>query len=406
MSEKSNDALENESPAALRTDEVRLDPFSWYREMRDEAPVRFDPDRGVWDVFRYDDVRRVLKGHDRFSSSMEFQSTDEPSSPESEAGEQERGSFGEMLIATDPPKHDRIRSVVNEHFQADAIRSYRPRVEAIAEELVADIEPGRTDLVEAFSYPFPVDVIAGVLGVPREDRATFKRWSDAFIGSSARDEDGLSPEEGMMKMSEYFGTLFEERRKDPRDDLLTAIATAESGESALSGPEMVSLCILLLIAGNVTTTNLLTNAIWCFDEHDLLDDVQNEEIPLGSAVEEVLRYRSPVQHLERFARQDVEFGGKTIREGDEVVAWVGSANRDERKFDSPDTFDPTRRPNSHLAFGQGIHYCLGAPLARLEAEVGFTILFDTFDIVDVDTTDLSPASREIYGVELLPVTLE
>ncbi|KZN26469.1 hypothetical protein A4G99_20685 [Haladaptatus sp. R4] len=414
MSEKSNEVQLERPPATLSTEDARLEPSEWYQEMRDETPVRFDPDRGVWDVFRYDDVRYVLKQYDLFSSNpMGSRSEDDverdqsTSSPET-MSESERGAFAEMLISTDPPKHERIRSVVNEHFQADAIRSYRPRVEAIADELVSDLELGRIDLVESFSYPFPVDVIAGVLGVPREDRATFKQWSDTITGAADASMDGgLTREEAVMRMSDYFQTLLVDRRENPRDDLLTVIATAGSEESGLSHPEMISLCILLLIAGNVTTTNLLTNAIWCFHEHGLLDDVQNGEIPLDSAIEEVLRYRSPVQRQERVALQDVELGGKTIEEGDYVVAWIGAANRDERKFDSPETFDPTRRPNSHLAFGQGIHYCLGAPLARLEAEVGFRTLFDRFDIADVDTTDLCPlGSVEIYGSKRLPVTLE
>lgn len=408
MDERSNDMPMEKPPEALTTDKARLEPFSWYREMRDEAPVRYDPDREVWDIFRYDDVRRILKEHDLFSSSNDLQSEHERSSPDEESAtsKPELGSFGEMLIAIDPPKHGRIRSVVNEYFQADAIRSYRPRVETIADELVSEIEPGRIDLVESFSYPLPVDVIAGVLGVPSEDREIFKRWSDSIIGASTVANDGLSRQKAMMRMSDFFGTLLAERREAPQDDLLTAIATAGSEKSELSRGEMISLCILLLVAGNITTTNLLTNAIWCFDEHDLLNDVQNGSVPLKSAIEEVLRYRSPVQELDRTARHDVELGGKTIEAGDRVNIWLGSANRDERKFDSPDTFDPTRQPNSHLAFGQGIHFCLGAPLARLEAEVGLALLFDRFDIVDVETTNLVPASRTIYGLNQLPVTLK
>lgn len=399
-------------PKALRGEDARFDPYDWYREMRNENPVRYDPDRGVWDVFRYDDVKRVVREDELFSSSMDFQTGDDvaggrDTDPSAETNESERGLFGEMLIMTDPPKHDRIRSVVAEHFQADAIRTYRPRVETIANELVDDLERGRVDLVDAFSYPFPVDIIAGVLGVPREERATFKHWSDALtdIASESGDEDDLTQPEAMMQMGEYFQERLADRREDPQDDLLTAIATAGDEESALSKQEAISLCILLLIAGNVTTTNLLTNAVWSFHEHGILDDVQTGAVPLRPAVEEVLRYRSSIQDVDRIARSDIELGGETVEAGDHVVAWLGSANRDGHHFESPDEFDPTRRPNDHLAFGHGIHYCLGAPLARLEAEVGFSTLFDRFEITDVDTNDLQRSPSGVYGLEELVVTL-
>ena len=411
MADDSTEPQLDRPPKELR-DDARLEPYEWYREMRDESPVRYDPDREVWDVFRYDDVKRIVREDELFSSKMDFQPGDDTdkgrdAAPSTE-GDSERDSFGEMLVSTDPPKHDRIRSVVAEHFQADAIRSYRPRVEAIADELVADLEPGRVDLVETFSYPLPVDAIAGVLGVPREERATFKRWSDAVadVASEPGDRNDLTRPEAMMQMSEYFRERLADRRETPRNDLLTAIATAGEDESALSEREAISLCTLLLLAGNVTTTNLLTNAIWSFHEHDVLDDVQTGAVSLQSAVEEVLRYRSPIQDGNRVARRDIELGGEAIEAGDHVVAWLGSANRDGRHFDSPDEFDPSRRPNDHLAFGHGIHYCLGAPLARLEAEVGFSALFDRFEITDVATNDLQRSPSDVYGLEELIVSLE
>lgn len=407
MGDDSNPPQLDQPPKALR-DDARLDPYEWYQEMRDENPVRYDEERGVWDVFRYDDAKRVLRDHDTFSSSMDPEpngvANGQPDGQRTETDESKSTPFGDMLIATDPPKHDRIRSVVAEHFQADAIRSYRPRVEAIATDLVDNLEPGEVDLVESFSDPLPVDVIAGVLGVPREERATFKRWSDAVTGVATAANTGITREEAFRRMSEYFGRLLTDRRQNPCDDLLTAIATA-GDESELSDREMVSLCIFLLIAGNVTTTNLLTNAVWSFHEHGVLDDVQTGAVPLQPSVEEALRYRSPVQKVERVAHRDSELGGETIEAGEFVVVWLGAANRDDRHFDDPEKFDPTRRPNDHLAFGQGIHFCLGAPLARLEVQVGLTALFETFDVTASDTTDLSRSSGEIYGLEEFVVTL-
>lgn len=411
----SNDSIEpqlDQLPKALHSEDARLDPYGWYRKMRDENPIRYDSDRGVWDVFRYDDVKRVVREYELFSSSTDFQPGDDvaggrDANSSSEKNESESGLFGEMLVKTDPPKHDRIRSVVAEHFQADALQSYQPRIETIANELVDDLKRGRVDLVDAFSYPLPVDVIAGVIGVPREERATFKRWSDSLtdVASEPGDGDDLTQPEVMMRMGEYFQKRLADRRESPREDLLTAIATAGDAESALSDREAVSLCIILLIAGNITTTNLLTNAVWSFHEHGILDDVQTGTVPLRPAVEEVLRYRSPLHSVDRVARRDIELGRETIEAGDYVVAWLGSANRDGRHFDTPDEFDPTRRPNDHLAFGQGIHYCLGAPLARLEADIGFSALFDRFEITDVDTNDLQRSPSGVYGLEELVVTL-
>lgn len=207
----------------------------------------------------------------------------------------------------------------------------------------------------------------------------------------------------------YFLQQLEERRQNPQDDLLTTIATAEGSGGQLSQREALGMCMLLLIAGNITTTHLITNAIRCFDAHeaDLFATLGGDEQALTTAIEEVLRHRAPVQAMTRVPTEDVELGGETLAAGDGVVVWLGAANRDERQFPDAETFSPDRSPNQHLGFGHGRHYCLGAPLARLEARVALDELTNRLDAVDVADAELTPVrSSFIYGVESLPVRFE
>ena len=210
-------------------------------------------------------------------------------------------------------------------------------------------------------------------------------------------------------MAAYFLTQLEDRRQTPQNDLLTTIATEEGEGGQLSQREALGMCMLLLIAGNITTTHLITNAVRCFDEHetDLFAPLAEDEQALTTALEEVLRYRSPVQAMTRVALEDVELAGETLEAGDGIVVWLGAANRDERQFPDADTFIPDRSPNQHLGFGHGIHYCLGAPLARLEAKVALDELTDRLSAIDIADSDLTPVrSSFIYGVESLPIRFE
>jgi len=395
-------------PEELSGREAWLEPFDWYAEMRSESPVRYDPGRATWDVFRYDDVKAVLDDDDTFSTN-----------PRNIAGfeEPEEGGFIlETMLQQDPPRHDELRSVVNEAFEPRAIADLEPRIRELTEELLdealADAD-GRFDVVDALAYPLPVIVIAELLGVPPEERDQFKTWSDTMIQGAAGDTDAEAFQEQQrqagMEMANYFVEKIEARREEPRDDLLTTIATAEGEAGRLSHTEALGTCMLLLIAGNITTTNLITNAVRCFDEHerDLFAELGDDERALSTAMEEVLRYRSPVQAMDRVPTETVELGGETLEPGDRMVVWLGSANRDPETFSDPDTFRPDRTPNQHLAFGHGTHYCLGAPLARLEGKVAMDVLTDRLSGIEVADVDLQPVrSSFIYGVESLPITVE
>jgi cytochrome P450 len=388
-------------PEALQQRDAWLEPFEWYEEMQDTSPVRYDSSRGSWDVFRYDDVKTLISDNENFSvnprNAADFEGLE---------GEGE-GIILDSILFQDPPRHDELRGVVDDAFSPRTVSDLEPRLRELMSDLMDDAlaaNDGEMDLVEEISYPFPVIVIAELLGVPTEDRAQFKEWSDSLVAAASDDEVAEQQQQSQQEMAMYFMELIEDRREDPRDDLISTIATTElSDGSTLSQEEALGMCMLLLIAGNITTTNLITNAVRCFGNHDLFDQLAGDEDAIGTAVEEVLRYRSPVQAMTRVALSDVSLGGATIEEGDRLVAWLGAANRDERQFEESDTFVPDRSPTGHLGFGNGTHYCLGAPLARLEARVALSELL-SLDGLALADTDLSPTrSSFIYGVESLPL---
>ena len=395
-------------PEELEGRESWLEPFEWYREMREDDPVRYDPDRRSWDAFRYDDVKRILDDDETFSVNPRLASDfAEPDNP----GE---GLIFDTMLFQDPPRHDELRGVVDEEFQPRALREREPHFRELAADLLDDVvERGgdRLEVVDDLAYPLPVTIIAELLGVPAAERDRFKAWSDTLV-EAASDEEGdeeyvQRQQQAQMEMAQYFMEMIADRREDPRDDLMSRIVTAElSDGSRLSEGEALGMCILLLIAGNITTTNLITNAVRCFADADadLFERLRGDERGLTSALEEVVRYRSPVQAMTRVATEDVTMRGETVEEGDRVVVWLGSANRDERRFEDADAFRPDRSPNQHLGFGHGTHYCLGAPLARLEAKIGLMELLDRVEDVRLDADELRPTrSSFVYGVESLPI---
>lgn len=394
------------TPAELSSPDAWLEPFDWYAEMRESNPVRYDESRDCWDVFRYADADRVLDDPETFSS-------DPRRSPGLDLPpEEERSPLLETMLSTDGDRHDRLRGVVEDWFRPRALAGREPRLEEIAAGLLDDaVEGGEMDVIDDFAYPFPVIVIAELLGVPSDERPRFRRWSETLVESptdtsrEGLEEHRREQERVSEELAEYFSGKLDARAADPRDDLITVIAEAEA-DGELSREEALGFCMLLLVAGNVTTTNLIGNAMRCLTERpEALARAERGEAPLPSLVEEVLRYRSPVQALARFATREAELGGETIAEGDVVVPWIGSANRDPAAFDAPDEFRVDRAPNQHIGFGRGTHYCLGAPLARMEARIGLRALFDRVADVERAERDLTPVrSAFIYGVERFPVT--
>lgn len=375
--------------------EQPLDPFPHFGRMRDAAPVFHDEPSGTWHVFRYEDVQRVLSDHASFSSRM---GGDDPS----ETGQ----LFASSLITTDPPRHRQLRSLVTQAFTPKAVDALAPRISELAEELLDRTAPlGTADLIAELAYPLPVIVISELMGIPAEDRDRFKRWSDVIVSqtrSGPADEDHRGTN---VEMTEYFLNLIEQRRSRPGNDLISNLLKAEIDGQKLSVVELLGFCALLLVAGNETTTNLIGNAVLCFTEvPGTVDRLLTEPSRLPQAIEEVLRFRSPVQSMYRVAVADTTLAGVPVPAGAPLVAWIGSANRDERQFPHPARFDIDRDQIRHLAFGHGIHFCLGAPLARLEARIALEALLSR-----LPGLDLAPGTRLermdstiVYGLKALP----
>lgn len=379
-----------------------------YQMMRASQPVLYIEQLKLWSVFRYEDVRTVLSDHTRFSS--EYGQAHVP-----EAGVAAEARSSSSMITTDPPRHTQLRSLVNRAFTPRAVAALEPRIEAIANELLDKVTGSREfDLVQDFSYPLPVIVIAEMLGIAPEDRERFKHWSDEVVASADEIIGGSATgsETAQQETNAYFRDVIAQRRKWPKDDLVSALLSAEENHQHLSEEDILSLCWLLLVAGNETTTNLISNAVRTFLEHpkaftELKANLEDRSDLLPQAIEEVLRFRSPVQAMFRITAQEVDMGGRTIPAGQRVIAWIGSANRDETKFPEAHRFDMTRNPNPHIAFGHGIHFCLGAPLARLEARVALAVLLQRFpNISRANDDDLEPARGFIvHGVSHLPLRI-
>lgn len=378
-----------------------LNPFPYYQEMRASNPVYFNPTRGSWNVFRYDDVQRVLSDYETFSSQFARGMSEEADTP-----------FAASMISTDPPRHRQLRGLVTQAFTPRAVNALAPRISALVDEYLDRVLPtGQMDVIHDFGYPLPVTVIATMMGIPAEDRARFKAWSDQVV-SSARFGEQVNYEEftgnsAVMEMSAYFFEIIQQRTEHPGDDLISGLIAANIDGEHLNMVELLGFCVLLLVAGNETTTNLIGNALYTFTEHpEVWERMRANSDLVAPAIEEALRYRSPVQSMFRVAARDTELGGQKIREGDRLIAWIGSANHDESQFEDPEKFDIDRTGGKHIAFGYGIHYCLGAPLARLEARIALEGMLKRFGSVE-----LMPGvhlerlpSQIVYGVRSLPIT--
>jgi cytochrome P450 len=385
--------------------EHRRDPYALFARARREHPVFRHDGLPVSSVFLHADCQAILRDPKTWSSMF-------PTPPGFAPEDVPRS-----MLVTDPPEHARLRGLVSQAFTPKRVRELVPRIEAIAQQLLDDALARReVDLVDALTYPLPVIVIAEMIGVPAEDRARFKTWSDALVaplGSIffAEPSQEMIDEQRRIRaeLEEYFVRLVEDRRRSPKDDLLTGLVQAELEGSRLAFDELLAMLILLLVAGNETTTNLIGNAALELLAHpDALAAVRADPSLTGAAVEEVLRFSSPIQMDPRIATRDVTVQDVTIPAGEFALCWIGSANRDGTVFERADTFDVRREKQSHLAFGFGPHYCLGASLATLEAEIAVRVLLQRtrrFARVDEEPLPLHP-SIVFRGVTRLPVRLE
>lgn len=378
--------------------EVMADPYPVYRELRDHAPVYWSPEASCWVLSRYDDVSTALADPATYSSASGIF----PTPPGVDMTE----LFLPMLIMSDPPRHTQLRHLVSKAFTPRRITGLEAHIQTLVDDLLGQSpETGPWDFVSEFSGPLPAIVIADMLGVPREDRDRFRTWSTTLIQSNpARGEFGAGLD-AAAALYEYFAAFLAERRTHPQDDLMTALVQAEVGGEHLTEEELLGFCLLLLIAGHETTTNLLSNsAVILAQQPESRRQLADNPNLVPAAVEELLRYDSPVQGLARTLTRQVDLHGQAMAAGATVLMLFGSANRDNHAFPDADHFDIHRAPERQVALGRGIHFCLGAALARLEARIALRALLARRRDWDVDLESATRLrSGPIRGFASLPV---
>lgn len=370
------------------------DPYPTYARLRDEAPVHFGEQTGTYCISRYADVAAVLRDPETFSSVAAFEILMKGRMAGFGARDafemarflyrsrlnplRLRGNPPVSIITSDPPQHDAMRAIVNRGFTPRRVRGWEARMREIVAGCTRKLHAGEPfDVVHDLAIPLPVSIIAELLGVSADRHGDFKRWSDDIIAGSSGSQgrDSIGPFfRSMGELNAYMREVAEERRRRPADDVISALVDPRHGQ-ALDAGTLGQFVIVLLVAGNETTTNMIGNGVKAlFDHPDQLERLQDEPEWMANMIEEVLRFDSPIQFIFRRTTRPVEIAGTRIPENASVTALLASANRDERRFDHPDRFDITRDTKGHLSFGLGIHFCLGASLARLEARVAFEAL--------------------------------
>ena len=350
------------------------DPYSFYQDLRERDPIHRSYAANGWILTRYRDIEPIL-------SDLDFSSDDRNLGvwEKLRTANIRRGvvapdeEFEPTMLRADPPAHTRLRRLVNKAFTPRAVEKLRPRIEEIADELLSGVaQRSEMDLVSDLGVPLPIIVIAEMLGIPSQDREQFKIWSTDFADTVGRvtPESLIRARRSGEEFTEYIGKIAEERRREPRADLLSGLVAAEAEGDRLSASELAGTAALLLTAGNETTTNLICNGVLALLQNpEQLEELRSDPALIENAVEEFLRYDSPVQATARIVMEDQEFVGNPFKKGQQISLLIGAANRDPEVFDDPDRLNLKRERIAHLSFSRGAHFCLGAQLARLEAQV-------------------------------------
>ncbi|KKI93157.1 cytochrome P450 [Bacillus sp. SA1-12] len=399
-------------PEDFYTSEFKEKAYSIYKHLRKEDPVHrmVTPEgRAMWLISGYQDAHEILKDNRFIKDSRKVFSVGNAETIPPEV--RKLNAMGYNMLTADPPDHTRLRRLVQQAFTPKMISQLQGRVQQIADELLHEVQAnGEMDLIDDYAFPLPIIVISEMLGVPREDRNKFRKWSDALINGSNQLEDYQERVLPAMKaFMHYLHLLLDEHRKTPKDDLIGALLLAEEQDDKLSAEELFGMIILLIIAGHETTVNVIGNGVLALLENpDEYEKLKANPTLIHTAVEEMLRYYSPVEvTTARWAGEDLEWKGRAFAKGDWVVVSLASANRDEKQFADPDQFNISREKNRHLAFGTGIHHCVGAPLARLEGAIAINTLLQKLPDL---TLKEDPASLEwraaflMRGLKRLPVT--
>jgi len=387
------------------------DPFPLYEWLRRNDPIHWHPALRAWVLTRYDDVDFVLNRPTAFSVDR-FRQVGEEYLERRRDMRDVAAMMRDWAVYRDPPDHTRLRALLAKSFAAQRVESMRPLIEGLVDHLLdAAQERGAIDLIAEFAFPLPAQVICSMLGVPAADLPEIKRWSTqiaAYIGGSHRGDDIETAKQGLLQSFDYFRALVRRRRGHSGDDVLDLLLTAEDHGEMLSEDEVVANCVLLLFAGHETTANLLGSGLYrLLSNPDQLARLRAREDLVPSAVEEFLRFDPPVSGTLRIAGEDCELHGEQIRKGDVVAAMIAAANRDPQRFVDPERLEIQRFPNRHLTFGYGIHFCLGAPLARLEAQIAFQKLLRRFRRIELlDETPQWKPQLFFRGLESLDLRVE
>ena len=382
----------------LFSEEMRRNPYPMYQQMRNASPVfHAPPPFDMWMLFEYDGAKRALTDHETFSSAVP--------APKN------------WFVFFDPPQHSKLRALIAKAFTPKSLADLEPRIRTLSREFLSKvIERGEMELAADLAVPLPMTVIAEMIGIPAADWLRYKHWSDVILKLSYTmrgmegDAEASTAISGFTAVTEemdaYLAKMIEKRRAAPRDDLLTRLVEAEVDDERLTQSEILGFFQLLVVAGQETTTNLINNAVLCLIENPnqlARLRVTPELLPL--AIEEVLRYRSPLQWIMRTPRHDTEMHGHTIPAGQLVLAMVGSANRDSKQFREAEKFDIMRNPNPHIAFGHGIHSCLGAALARMESRIALSELLARLKDLELATNEPWQPRKalHVHGPTRLPI---
>ena len=388
----------------------RIDPYSVYARLRSESPVHQSA-FGAWVFSRYADCVAILRDP-RSSSDGRNSEAYENAIEQGLLNSDELEMSSQSFLFLDPPDHTRLRGLVSKTFTPKVVEGLRLHIQSLVDGLLDKVaEKGSLEVIEDLAYPLPVNVICEMLGVPPEDHVTFREWSRE-AARSLDPEEALPPDVVELRKKTfdsfrgYFSTLIDQRRKEPKEDLISALIAAEEAGDKLTEGELLSTSILLLVAGHETTVNLIGNGMLALLRHpDQLEKLRDDPSLASSAIEELLRYDPPVQLTGRTALEDMEIGGATIRKGQQMVLLLASANRDPDQFPDPDRIDIARKDNRHMAFGFGVHSCLGAPLARIEGEIAISSLLRRFRGLALRTE--APEYKEnivLRGLQSLPVS--